>query len=80
VDVWAFHNETDNIIASTNTKKMIGAISKCPPQRELSEIYFPDAGHNCWKRVYNHSHSDWSKSPGIPDFNIYTWMLSKSKI
>jgi predicted peptidase len=80
VDVWAFHNETDDIIASANTKKMVSAIGKCSPQKELSEIYFPDAGHNCWKRVYNQGHSDWSKSPGIDKMNIYTWLKSKSKI
>lgn len=79
VDVWAFHNETDDIIASSNTKKMVSNINKCSPQKELSEIYFPDAGHNCWKRVYNSNHPDWSKSPGIGKFNIYAWMLSKSK-
>jgi len=79
VDVWAFHNETDNTFASSNTKKMISAISKCSPQKELSGIYFPDAGHNCWKRVYNSSHADWSKSPGIEKFNIFSWMLGKSK-
>jgi dienelactone hydrolase len=79
VDVWAFHNETDDIIPSINTKKMVNAISKCSPQKELSEIYFPDAGHNCWKRVYNSGHSDWSKSPGIDRIDIYAWMLSKSK-
>jgi dienelactone hydrolase len=79
VDVWAFHNDTDDIIASANTRKMVSAISKCPPQRELSEIYFPDPGHNCWKRVYNAAHPDWSKSPGIDRMNIYNWMLSKSR-
>jgi hypothetical protein len=80
VNVWAFHNETDDIIPSINTKKMVNAIEKCSPQKELSEIYFPDAGHNCWKRVYNDSHPDWSKTPGIEKPGIYTWMLSKSRL
>jgi hypothetical protein len=80
VDVWAFHNETDNIISSSNTKKMVTEINKCPPEKELSATYFPDSGHNCWKRVYNSGHSDWNKSPGVEKVNLYTWMLSKSKM
>jgi predicted peptidase len=77
--VWAFHNETDNTVASSNSLNMINALKDCPPNKEVKLLFFPDLGHNCWRRVYDQNHKDWSKSPSIAKFDIYEWLLSKSK-
>ncbi|HYF69590.1 MAG TPA: hypothetical protein VD884_15700 [Ohtaekwangia sp.] len=77
--VWAFHNQTDNSVASSNTTTMINAIKACPPSKEIKQLMFPDKGHDCWRRVYDKKHANWSKSPSVEKFDIYQWMLSKSK-
>ncbi len=79
VAVWAFHNQTDNTVASSGSVNMINAIKACPPQKETKLLLFPDTGHDCWRRVYDKNHSNWSKSPGVAKFDIYDWLLSKSK-
>lgn len=78
-NVWAFHNQKDNTVAASRTTSMILAIEKCPPSKEVKQFLFPDTGHDCWKRVYDQNHSDWSKSPGTTRVDIYAWMLSKTK-
>jgi predicted peptidase len=79
IPVWAFHNQTDNTVASSNSTDMINAINNCPSTKEVKLLFFPDEGHNCWRRVFDQNHKDWSKSPGVAKFDIYKWLLSKSK-
>ena len=79
VAVWAFHNQTDNIVGSAGSVNMINAIQACPPQKEAKILIFPDTGHDCWRRVYDKNHANWSKSPGIAKFDIYDWLLSKKR-
>jgi predicted peptidase len=78
-NVWGFHNQKDNVVAATKTTSMILAIDECPPSQEVKQFLFPDTGHDCWRRVYDQNHSDWSKSPGTERVDIYAWMLSKTK-
>lgn len=77
--VWAFHNQTDNIVGSANSVNMLNAIEACPPQKEAKLLLFPDTGHDCWRRVYDQNHANWSKSPGVAKFDIYAWLLSKKR-
>jgi predicted peptidase len=78
-NVWAFHNQKDNSVSASKTTSMILAIQACPANEEVKQLLFPDSGHDCWRRVYDQEHSDWSKSPGTERIDIYAWMLSKSK-
>jgi predicted peptidase len=79
VAIWAFHNQVDNSVSSSNSINMINAVKLCPPKKEVKLLTFPDTGHNCWRRVYDQNHKDWSKSPGVSKFDIYAWLLGKSK-
>ena len=79
VNIWAFHNKNDGVIPTTTTTNMVGAVKLCPPDREVKQTIFPDAGHDCWRRVYDKNHTDWSKSPGTAKVDIYAWLLSKTK-
>jgi predicted peptidase len=81
LSIWAFHNEVDGLVASSNSKNMINAINACPPTKEVKLTIFPDDGHDCWRRVYDQNHFDWTipGKNGIAKVNIYTWMLSKSR-
>jgi len=79
VPVWAFHNQIDNIVASTNTTNMVKNLNVCPPAKEVKQLLFPDSGHDCWRRVYDKNHPNWSKSPGVERMDIYAWLLTKTK-
>ena len=79
VPVWAFHNQTDNVVPSTNTTNMVKNLNGCPPAKEVKQLLFPDTGHDCWRRVYDKNHANWSKSPGVERMDIYAWLLTKTK-
>lgn len=80
VAVSAFTNKNDGIVNPTNTINMLTAINACQRTAGKADLLiFPDDGHDCWRRVYNQNHGDWGKSPSVPKFDIYAWMLSKSK-
>ncbi|MCA4898776.1 MAG: hypothetical protein ACK514_18165 [Bacteroidota bacterium] len=82
VPVWTFTNNTDSTVPVTNTANIVNAYNACSPPTAAKYDKFTDDGHDCWRRVYDKNHGDWSKG-GIagttakPD--IYTWLLSKSK-
>lgn len=80
VAIWAFHNQTDNIVNASNSIDMIEAVEDCSPTKEVKLLLFPDAGHDCWARVYDQDHASWSKSPDVERFNLYNWLLSKVKV
>lgn len=84
IPVWAFTNKTDPIVNVSGTSNMITAINACSPAATTAPKYdiFTDDGHDCWRRVYDKNHGDWSKggitgSAAKPD--IYAWLLTKSK-
>lgn len=79
VAVYAFHNSTDGKVSTNGSISMVNAVNACPPAQRAKLLLFPDAGHNCWRRVYNLFHPDWKKSPTTDKVDIYAWMLSKSK-
>lgn len=86
IPVWAFTNNTDPIVNVSQTAGMVNAYNACSPAPPTLAKYdkFTSDGHDCWRRVYDKNHGDWSLG-GIagaaasfrPD--IYTWLLSKSK-
>lgn len=79
VAISAFHNQTDGIVGSSNSINMIQAVNNCSRTEPAELLLFPDTGHDCWRRVYNRNHPNWSKSPSVAKFDIYEWLLSKSK-
>ncbi len=79
VAISAFHNQTDGTVASSNSIDMIAAVNGCTRNEVASLLIFPDTGHDCWRRVYDQNHADWSKSPSTAKFDIYAWLLTKSK-
>jgi predicted peptidase len=79
VAISAFHNKTDGTVAASNSINMIDAVNGCTRNETASLLIFPDTGHDCWRRVYNQKHTDWSKSPDVEKFDIYKWLLTKSK-
>lgn len=82
--IWAFCNQPDPIVAYTNSVNMVNAVKACvarPASTEIKFNIFPDNAHDCWRRVFDQHHSDWSL-PGkndAPKVDIYAWLLSKSK-
>jgi predicted peptidase len=79
VAVWAFHNGTDYVYSSEYTTDMIASINNCGPSNEVKKLFFPDPGHDCWKRVYDDAHDEWSKSPSVERIDLFSWFLSQSK-
>lgn len=79
VAISAFHNQTDGIVGSANSVNMVNAVNNCTRPEAATLLLFPDTGHDCWRRVYDQNHGDWSKSPGVSKFDIYAWLLSKKK-
>jgi predicted peptidase len=79
VAIWAFHNQTDNTVSATNSQTMIDAVETCPPNKDVKLLFFPDTGHDCWRRVFDETHPNWNKSPGVEKFNVYDWLLTQSK-
>jgi predicted peptidase len=80
VAISAFHNhDTDPFVATSNSVDMVAAVNKCTRAEAATLLIFPDDGHDCWRRVYDQNHTDWSKSPGVTKFDIYAWLLTKSK-
>jgi len=77
--VWAFHNERDNIVSPGRSVSFIEALEGCSPTKEVKLQLFPDAGHNCWKRVFDPNHEDWAKTPEIARVDIYQWLLQQSR-
>jgi predicted peptidase len=81
--IWAFHNQTDGTVPVINSQTMIDAINACAAPKITPKItIFPDPGfkdpHDCWRRVYDQNHPDWSRNT-IPKVDIYSWLLSNSK-
>ena len=86
VPVWAFTNKTDPIVNVSGTSNMITAINACSPAPATAPKYdiFTDDGHDCWRRVYDKNHGDWTKGTitgAATSFrpDIYAWLLTKSK-
>lgn len=78
--IWAFCNNPDPIVDYTNSVKMTNAVIACPSTLVKFDM-FPDNGHDCWRRIFDQNHPDWSL-PGKNDaakVDIYSWLLSKSK-
>jgi predicted peptidase len=77
--VKAFHNKHDDLVPAEESKKMIDALNDCGPSRPAELQVFPDKGHNCWRRIFDRNHPDWSMSPNVPKVNIYEWLLDKKR-
>ena len=77
--VWAFTNHHDDLVPPGRSIAMIKAINECSPPREAKLNIFPDEGHDCWRRVFDKNHPDWSKSPNTEKVDIFQWLLTQSR-
>ena len=77
--VWAFHNQHDHIVSPGRSVTFIDALTNCGPSKEVKLQLFPDAGHNCWKRIFDPKHEDWAKTPNMERVDIYQWLLQQSR-
>jgi predicted peptidase len=79
IGIWAFTNKEDHLVPSGKSMAMVRAINDCAPKKEVKLKVFPDRGHDCWRRVFDKNHPDWSKSPQTEKVDIYQWLMTQSK-
>lgn len=77
--VWAFTNKQDDLVPPGKSIAMIKAINECSPSKEAKLKVFPDNGHDCWRRIFDKNHPDWSKSPNTEKVDIFKWLLEQSR-
>jgi dienelactone hydrolase len=77
--IWAFTNKADRLVSPGLTVSMVNAVNKCHPKKEAKLKVFPDAGHDCWRRVFDQKHPDWSKSPNEAKVDIFQWLLEQKR-
>jgi predicted peptidase len=71
--IWAFHNEHDPVVSSSNTLTLINSIRSIAPSAPAKMTIFKGVTtHNCWTKATD---------PGyIEDgMNIYEWMLQYTR-
>jgi predicted peptidase len=78
IAVWAFTNASDPLVHPGESVGMIRAINECEPLTEARLNIFPDKGHDCWRRVFDKNHPDWSKSPQTERYDIFGWLMKQS--
>lgn len=79
LSVWAFTNHKDDLVPPGRSIAMIKAINECSPSKEARLNIFPDEGHDCWRRVFDKNHPDWSKSPNTEKVDIFQWLLTQTR-
>jgi predicted peptidase len=62
--VWAFHGAHDDLVPLDESAKMVQVLQE--RHGNVRFTIFPDAGHDCWTRVYD-------------DPEFYDWLLSHSR-
>jgi predicted peptidase len=77
IAVWAFTNAADPLVHPGESVGMIRAINACAPTTEAKLNIFPDRGHDCWRRVFDRNHPDWSKSPQAERYDIFDWLMKQ---
>lgn len=77
--IYAFHNKVDELVDSKLSKEMVDAVNRCSSRETALLQIFPDEGHDAWRRVFDHNHPDWSKSPDVEKINIFEWLLSHQR-
>jgi predicted peptidase len=77
--IWAFTNKVDRTVSPGLSVSMIKAINNCKPKQEAKLKVFPDTGHDCWRRVFDQHHPDWSKSPNEGKVDIFQWLLQHQR-
>lgn len=71
--IWAFHNQYDPRVPSSNTVNLINIIKSLAPFTPVKETIFQGvAEHNCWSKATNPNY----KEDGL---NIYEWMLQYTR-
>lgn len=71
--VWAFHNQHDPVVPSSNTVTLINVIKSSSPSTPVKETIFQGvAKHDCWSKATDPKY----KEDGL---NIYEWMLQYTR-
>jgi poly(3-hydroxybutyrate) depolymerase len=60
VPIWAFHNENDDIVLSSESQDMVDAVNKAGGNAKLT--IYPDSGHDAWTQTYKND-------------QLYEWFL-----
>ncbi|GAC1426537.1 MAG: hypothetical protein NVSMB67_29430 [Flavisolibacter sp.] len=66
--VWAFQNNDDPVINSSETKSFISLINEYLPPIKAKLTLWPSGGHDSWTKGLNPDYRE-------NGFNIYEWML-----
>lgn len=66
--VWAFHNQYDPKVSSSNTINLVKLINSFTPSIPAKKTIFNAQTHNCWLKATDPSYKE-------NNMNIYQWML-----
>jgi hypothetical protein len=75
--IWAFTNKFDHLVNPGKSINMVHAVNACAPVTPAKLNVFPDAGHDCWRRVFDKNHPDWKKSPQEQRVDIFQWLIDQ---
>lgn len=70
--VWAFHNDDDPTVASSNSKGYVSKINALNPAIPAKLTLWPTGGHDAWTKALNPTYKE-------NNMNIYEWMLQYSR-
>lgn len=70
--VWAFHNDDDPTVPSSNSKGYVSKINALNPAIPAKLTLWPTGGHDAWTKALNPTYKE-------NNMNIYEWMLQYSR-
>ncbi|MGN6617618.1 MAG: dienelactone hydrolase family protein [Ilyomonas sp.] len=71
--IWAFHNQYDPVVSSSNTVNLINTIQSIAPAATTKMTIFKGvAEHDCWAKATNPNYRE-------DNMNIYEWMLQYTR-
>ncbi len=64
VPVWAFHGDSDPVVAPEQSRAMVDALTACGGEAKLT--IYPDCGHDAWSATYG-------------NIAVFEWLISKTR-
>ncbi|AXY78228.1 hypothetical protein D3H65_31380 [Paraflavitalea soli] len=71
--VWAFHNDDDGTVASSNSKNWVSKINALNPPTKARLTLWPTGGHDAWTKATSPAYKE-------NNMNMYEWMLQYTRI
>ncbi len=65
IPIWAFHGDSDPVVSTYESIKMVNAVNNCGGDAKLT--IYDNCGHDAWSETYK-------------NIMVYEWLLSKEKI